>query len=115
MLWRHFAVMGVTLVVMSSAQAEIKDMNAVMSAVLAEESVDLETILDEIQWTPVREPGSGQGIVKVTYVEKGSVWEQKGIKVGDLLANGTSYDSGQIMQLKGELKPTSKKNSGSAK
>lgn len=37
-----------------------------------------------------KDPKTGIQIQKILWIEKGSVWEKAGVKVGDFLANGNA-------------------------
>lgn len=70
------------------AHAEIKQLNDILSKATAEETQNLPKLLQQIQLSPTKDPKTGQSVMKVVKVEKGSLFDREGVKVGDLLSTG---------------------------
>lgn len=68
------------------ANAELKRFDEVLSKATPQEKSDLGNLLKQIRMVPAKDPKTGQDAFKVVAVEKGSVYDREGIKVGDLLA-----------------------------
>ncbi len=48
----------------------------------------LSVLLQQIRFEPVSSPGHSKPIIKITKVEKGSMWEKEGFQAGDLVYMG---------------------------
>jgi hypothetical protein len=78
-----------------------------MAKATPEEQKDLGTLLQQIRIVPAKDssgkiildPQTGNSILRVMAVEKGSVYDREGVRVGDLISGGTSYQSGTTMEL----------------
>lgn len=80
-----FFLFSLILVVSSISLAKIQDMNATLRSATSEEKSDLAKLLTQITMVPTKEKQNGKVLFKVTKVEKGSMWEKLGWKVGDLV------------------------------
>jgi len=78
-LFSSFMIFGVF------AYAEVKDLNVVIAKGTPVEAKDLGKLLGQILLVPAKIQRSNQSVFKVTKVEKGSVFEREGIRVGDLV------------------------------
>jgi len=67
-------------------RADIPSLNAMMEKATADEANDLDQLFDQISVVPTKDAKTGKTLYKVTKVEKGSVYEHEGVKVGDLVA-----------------------------
>ena len=65
--------------------AKVQDMNATLASATNEEKSDLAKLLNQVTMVPTKEKQNGKALFKVTKVEKGSMWERLGWKVGDLV------------------------------
>ena len=75
----------------SFSKAEFKYINDIMSKTSPSDFNDLKKLLKQISITPAhKDPKTGIQLFKVMMVEKGSIFEKAGLKVGDLVANGGS-------------------------
>ncbi len=86
------------------SSAEPKNLNAVMAKATPQELNDLSLLLKQITLKPV-----GNSMMEVVQVERGSVYDREGIKVGDLLstANSTTPNNPQkAMKLYQKMKVT---------
>lgn len=86
--------------------AEPKNLNDVLSKATPQEMHDLPKLLKQIRMEPVE-----NSLMRVTEVEKGSVYEREGIKVGDLIITNKSKAGGKKMMLKQSLKKSISKDS----
>lgn len=74
----------------AAAQAETKYLDDVLATATAQEKADLGKVLQQIQMVPAEDPQTHKRVFKVLRVDKGSVYERAGIKVGDFVAAGSS-------------------------
>gem|GEM_PF-6941203 len=88
------------------AKAEIKIWDDLLAKAASEEKNDLGKILQQIRMVSAKDPRTGQSVFKVVAVEKGSVFDREGVKVGDLLYSKSETNSGMKMELKNSVKPT---------
>lgn len=88
------------------AKAEIKIWDDLLAKAASEEKNDLGKILQQIRMVSAKDPRTGQSVFKVVAVEKGSVFDREGVKVGDLLYLKSETNSGMKMELKNSVKPT---------
>lgn len=65
--------------------AKTQDMNSTLASTTNEEKNDLAKLLTQVNMVPTKEKQNGKMLFKVTKVEKGSMWERLGWKVGDLV------------------------------
>lgn len=65
--------------------AKTHDMNSTLSSATNEEKNDLAKLLAQVTMVPTKEKQNGKMLFKVTKVEKDSMWERMGWKVGDLV------------------------------
>jgi hypothetical protein len=72
----------------SFVHAEVKNLNDVMSKATPQELKDLPKLLKQIRMKP-----SGNAMMTVTAVEKGSVYDREGIKIGDLISIAKSHSA----------------------
>lgn len=86
--------------------AELKNLNDVLSKATQQEMSDLPKLLKQIRLQP-----AGNSLMKVVEVEKGSVYDREGIKVGELIMTNKSRTSGKKMTLKQSLKNSSPEES----
>ena len=63
--------------------AKVQDMNAMLTSATSEEKNDLAKLLMQVTLVPTGKKQGGKTLFKVTKVEKGSMWERQGLKVGD--------------------------------
>ncbi len=80
-----FSVFSFLLFVGLSANAETKDLKKIITKATAVESEDLGRLLNQVTLVPAKDPQTGKTVFKVTKIEKGSVYEREGLKVGDLV------------------------------
>ncbi len=85
------------------SSAEPKNLNTVMAKATPQELNDLSLLLKQITLKP-----AGNSLMEVVRVEKGSVYDREGIKVGDLLstANPTPPNPQKAMKLYQKMKTT---------
>lgn len=93
------------------AQAEIKSLDAILAKATPQETNDLGRLLQQIRIVPAKDPATGKSVFKVMAVEKGSVYEREGVRVGDFLSAGSMGTSGKTMDFKSAVKPNT--NAGS--
>lgn len=85
------------------AFAEVKDLDQALVKANLQETRDLASALKQIQMVPAKDPETGKSVMKVIKVERGSIYDRAGIKVGDLVASGSSKTTGRAMELKNTL------------
>lgn len=74
-----------------TSKTELKYLNDVLSKAHSEDLKDLEKLLSQLTFIPSHKDGkTGVQVFKVTKVQKDSIFEKGGIKVGDLLVNGNA-------------------------
>ena len=81
------------------ANAEIKNWDAIIAKATPQEKNDLGKVIQQIRMIPVKDPQSGKSVYKVMAVEKGSVFDREGIRVGDLVSAGSWGSSEKSMDL----------------
>ncbi len=69
----------------SISSAKNHDMNTTLSQATNKEKSDLSKLLTQVTIVATKEKQNGKMLFKVTKVEKGSMWERLGWKVGDLV------------------------------
>ena len=104
-MYRFLVFLFASIVSLYSFSSEIKYLDDIMNKATKEEKKDLVNLLKQIRFLPSPSKKSGRSLMKVTFVEKGSVFEREGIQVGDFVISGSSSDS---LELKSQLKKTSK-------
>lgn len=90
-----------------SVNAEVKRLDEIMAKATPQEKNDLGNLLKQIGIVPAKDPSTGQSVFRVIAVEKGSVYDREGVKVGDLLAAGSLGANGS-MELKASKKTVNK-------
>lgn len=74
-----------------NSKVKIKYLNDVFAKATPEDFKDQEKLLEQLTFSPShKDSTTGVQIFKVTNVVKGSLFEREGLKVGDLIANGSS-------------------------
>jgi hypothetical protein len=66
--------------------AKVQNLNVALAAASAEEKSDLAKLLKQVTMVPTQEKKDGKTLFKVTKIEKGSIWERLGWKVGDVVS-----------------------------
>ena len=79
-----FFFLLVTLFISGPAIAQHKDINAIIKAE-AKNGADLTELLKDITLVSAKGSKSSKGLMKVSKVAKGSVYEKYGVKKGDLV------------------------------
>jgi hypothetical protein len=69
----------------SSTSQEVKNLNEIISKNDLSAKTDLSTLLSQLTLKPIKNPKTGKSLFQVTKIDKGSVWEKSGLKVGDLV------------------------------
>jgi len=67
--------------------AEYKDLNPIIKKA-AKNGADLKQLLKAIKLEPTQKYEDGKRLIKVTHVQKGSVYDRGGVKVGDMVTMG---------------------------
>lgn len=86
--------------------AEYRNLNDVIAKASQEEMSDLPKLLKQIRLVPAE-----NSLMRVTQVDKGSVYEREGIKVGDLLITNKSKSGPKKMMIKQSLKTSAPESS----
>jgi hypothetical protein len=92
-------VLALTICFSSFSQAKEKVLNDILSKATPAEQNDLPKLLSQIRMKP-----AANSMMQVTHVEKGSVFDREGIKVGDLIV--TNQAKSKKMVLRSSLKST---------
>ncbi len=76
---------------LNSNKTQFKYLDDIMAKASPDDLKNMEKVLMQLSFAPShKDPTSGTQLFKVTMVEKGSIFEKAGLKVGDLIANGKS-------------------------
>jgi len=87
-----------------AAKADVRYLDDVIAMGTAEEQSDLAKLLGQIELKPTKDPQSGKFLFQVKKVEKGSVYDRAGLKVGDFVSTGKA--PGKNSELQTELERT---------
>lgn len=68
-----------------TAIGEVKNLNDIISKKDLAAQTNLSALLAQIKLKQVKDPKTGKSLFQVTKIEKGSVWEKSGLKVGELV------------------------------
>lgn len=68
------------------ALGEVKSLKTLVNKATEEEKKDLVKLLDQISLKPKKDPKTGKMVFEVTKIQKGSVFEREGLKLGDLVS-----------------------------
>lgn len=80
------------------ANAEVKNLDAIMAKATSQETKDLGNLLKQIRIVPTKDPNTGASVFKVMAVEEGSVYDREGVRVGDLVSTGSMGNSSKPMK-----------------
>lgn len=73
------------------SKTEIKYLNDIVAKSSPSDFGDMEKLLNQLEFKPShKDSTTGVQLFKVTKVEKNSIFEKAGIKIGDIIANGSS-------------------------
>ncbi len=70
----------------SLSVAKIQDLNESLSKATKDDTSNLGKLLTQVTMIPTKEKHNGKMLFKITKIEKDSLWERVGWKVGDLVA-----------------------------
>ena len=87
---------------------EAKSLDEIMAQANEQEKNNLGQLLTQVRVVPAKdssgnvilEQGTGKPLFKVLAIEKGSVYDREGLRVGDLVSGGSIYQSEPVMKLK---------------
>ena len=95
----------------ATPSTQIKYISDVIANASPEETKDLGKLLGQLSFVPAhKDQASGEQLFKITMVEKNSIYDKAGIKVGDLISNGTAKLQGQKLWSKLGFTETHKKD-----
>lgn len=88
----------------SISNAKVKDISNYMDFATKEEKSDLIKLLQQIKLVPAKDPDSGRQVLKVASLDKGSVYDRIGLKVGDLVEMNHGNSKSKNMEIKQPLR-----------
>jgi len=95
-----FFVLLITLLIASNSYAKFFCMDDFINSNSTGKQIDPNDLIKQIRLMPFKTEKNGQGLAKVISVSKESVFDQAGIKIGDIGAFGKKYclqsDTGAI-------------------
>lgn len=109
----HFIFLAFCVPHLSFAKQTYKSLNELFADIPKNETQDMGKLMNQIRMVPVKNPKVESPVFKVVFVEKGSVFERKGVKVGDLMVSESTSSSKKVMELNNKMKQSDEKNSKS--
>lgn len=95
----------------ATPSTQIKYISDVIANASPEETKDLSKLLNQLSFVPAhKDPASGEQLFKITMVEKDSIYDKAGIKVGDFISNGSAKPNDKEPWSKLDFTETHRKN-----